>query len=452
LSWYLEVAENRCPAKFRIAATIGSQLDPAASSEDALWAELDRLTPVFLARRQAIRAGAPLPPAADGSSLLELCRELAYRMLAHCNFCPWDCRVDRLAGTKLGACKLASGTRVSSHFHHTGEELFYRGIQGSGTIFFTSCNMRCAFCQNGDISTDKDNGEETDARTLATMAWTLRREGCHNINWVGGEAVIHLHTIVDAIALLGRDFKPTAMELKQARQTKADRFFWFDEMPDQAVYDGKFNAPMLWNSNFFMTLESMKILRLLTDVWLPDFKFGPGRCAMTLAKTPWYWETVTRNLALIAEWGEDLSIRHLVMPNHVACCTYPVLEWIAQRMPSAPVNVMAQFRPDNFCDSASTKYRSKYEEIARRPTSMELNDSWRRARELGLHFEASTFDRPDPFGPPPAEQLSTKTIRSELLHAPHPPRRCAPRHPLPARGERVTPSEREVPGEVPRYD
>jgi len=121
-------------------------------------------------------------------------------------------RRNRVAGAKFGACKLASGSRVSSHFHHTGEELFYRGTQGSGTIFFTSCNMRCAFCQNGDISTDKDNGEETDPRTLATMAWTLRREGCHNINWVGGEVVIHLHSIVDAIALLGRDFMPTARD------------------------------------------------------------------------------------------------------------------------------------------------------------------------------------------------------------------------------------------------
>jgi putative pyruvate formate lyase activating enzyme len=69
---------------------------------------------------------------------------------------------------------------------------------------------------------------------------------------------------------------------------------------------------------------------------------------MALAKTPWYWETVIRNLALIAEWGEDFSIRHLVMPNHVECCTYPVLEWIAEHVPAAPVNVMAQFHPDNF--------------------------------------------------------------------------------------------------------
>ena len=79
----------------------------------------------------------------------------------------------RRTGVKLGACKLASGARVSTHFHHTGEELFYRGTAGSGTIFFTSCNMRCAFCQNGDISTDKDNGEEVDARTLG--AWQSRQ-------------------------------------------------------------------------------------------------------------------------------------------------------------------------------------------------------------------------------------------------------------------------------------
>jgi putative pyruvate formate lyase activating enzyme len=393
LSWYLEVAENQRPAKFRIAATLATQIDPGTSSEDALWAELDRLTPIFVGRWRAIRAGAPLPATVDGPSLLEVCRELAYRMLSHCNFCPWNCRVDRMAGAKFGACKLASGSRVSSHFHHTGEELFYRGTEGSGTIFFTSCNMRCVFCQNGDISTDKDNGEETDPRTLAAMAWTLRREGCHNINWVGGEVVIHLHAIVDAIALLGRDFTPTQAELGRARRTKADRLFWFEESPDKVAYEGKLNVPMLWKSNFFITLESMKILRVLTDVWLPDFKFGPGRCAMALAKTPWYWETVTRNLALIAEWGEDYSIRHLVMPNHVECCTYPVLEWIAEHMPAAPVNVMAQFHLDNFCDPASAKFRDRYAEIARRPSHAELNKSWRRAQELGLKFETTTFER-----------------------------------------------------------
>jgi len=78
-----------------------------------------------------------------------------------------------------------------------------------------------------------------------------------------------------------------------------------------ATYAGTFNAPILRNSNFFMTLESMKILRVLTDVWCPTSS-GSGRCAMTLAKTPWYWETVTCNIALLADWREDFSIRRLV--------------------------------------------------------------------------------------------------------------------------------------------
>jgi putative pyruvate formate lyase activating enzyme len=144
----------------------------------------------------------------------------------------------------------------------------------------------------------------------------------------------------------------------------------------------------------FHDAESMKLLRVLIDVWLPDFKFGPGRCAMTLAKTPWYWETVTRNMGLLAQWGEDFFIRHLVMPNHVECCTYPVLEWIAEHMPAALLNVMAQLHPDNFCDPASAKYRDKYAEIARRPTLPELDRAWRRASQLGLAFEATTFERP----------------------------------------------------------
>jgi putative pyruvate formate lyase activating enzyme len=74
-----------------------------------------------------------------------------------------------------------------------------------------------------------------------------------------------------------------------------------------------------------------------------------------------------------------------------------VLEWIAERVPASPVNVMAQFHPDNFCDPASAKYRDKYAEIARQPTHTELNDSWRRARELALKFETTTFERRNAF-------------------------------------------------------
>ncbi len=315
-------------------------------------------------------------------------------MLAHCNFCRWDCRVDRTKGTKFGTCKLASDTRVSSYFHHPGEELVYRGLRGSGTIFFTSCNMRCPFCQNGDISTDKDNGMVVDARTLATMAWLLRIEGCHNINWVGGEVTIHLHTIIEAIALLGGEMaRPDTEDVRKALSVKSDPFTLTTLVSRFGTFDGEFNAPMLWNSNFFMTGESMKILRILMDVWLPDFKFGPGRCAITLSRTPRYWETITANLALIHQWGEDFTIRHLVMPNHVECCTYPVLDWIAENMPDVPVNIMDQYHPDNFTDPCNPGYEARYEDIARRLTRDEVRDSYRYADRLGLKYETITHEK-----------------------------------------------------------
>jgi putative pyruvate formate lyase activating enzyme len=313
-------------------------------------------------------------------------------MLGHCNFCRWNCQVDRRATTKLGTCKLAYDSRVSTFFHHQGEELIYRGYDGSGTIFFTSCNMRCAFCQNGDISTDKDNGEVISARALATMAWLLRREGCHNVNWVGGEVTIHLHTIVEAISLMA-DLQPTDEDLRSALPAKADYYRTFRSNSDNCLYQGAFNAPMLWNSNFFMSVPAMKILRLLIDVWLPDFKFGPGRCAVTLAKTPWYWETVTSNLKMVHDWGEDFTIRHLVMPNHVECCTRPVLEWIAENMPDAPVNIMDQYHPDNFCDPRNPKYDKRYVQISRHANSREILDAFRHAREFGLNFESLSYEK-----------------------------------------------------------
>jgi putative pyruvate formate lyase activating enzyme len=395
LGWYREVAANRRPAKFRIAATIPLALALDADERD-LWVELERLTPIFLERWHEIhRDGVPLGSNAAGPSLLELCRELAFRMLAHCNFCRWNCQVDRSRETKFGACKLGAGARVSTWFHHSGEELVFRGTHGSGTIFFTSCNMRCAFCQNGDISTDMDNGELVDGRALAAMAWLLRMEGCHNVNWVGGEVTIHLHRIVEAIALLGAGFIPNREELARALPTKSDRFFRFDCDRAGGTYEGAFNAPMLWNSNFFMMPEAMKILRLLVDVWLPDFKFGPGQCAKALARTPWYWETITENLRLIHDWGEDLTIRHLIMPNHVECCTAPVLAWIAAHMPEVPVNVMDQYHPDTFCDPRSQKYRPQYAQLARRCTGKEIRRAYRHACEYGLNFEGIAFERGD---------------------------------------------------------
>ena len=390
--WYRDVSANRKPAKYLIARTVPVSVLLEGDPEEAMWRAFEIGAARFLTLWDAIRRGAAELPPRVSPSLLDLCQALAYRMLAHCNFCRWNCRVDRAHGTKFGACKLGSDTRVSSYFHHPGEELPYRGHHGSGTIFFTSCNMRCAFCQNGDISTDKDNGEPVSARTLATMAWLLRIEGCHNINWVGGDPTIHFHTIVDAIAQLA-DLRPTEDELRAALSTKADWRPAFATQRADATYRGALNAPMLWNSNFFMTREAMEILRIVMDIWLPDFKFGPAECARELSRTPWYWETVTENLKLIHDWGEEFTIRHLVMPAHVECCTKPVLEWIAREMPEVPVNVMDQYRPENFCDPTDVKFKDRYRPIARRPSRREFVQAYRYARDLGLRFESLSYEK-----------------------------------------------------------
>jgi putative pyruvate formate lyase activating enzyme len=405
LPWYRQVSTNRMPAKFRIAQHIPVKMCLEEASEAALWDALEEKTGPFLDLWAELRRGVELPASGEQSptprfggseeprpNLVDLCRELTQRMLRHCHFCRWNCQVDRSEGAKLGTCKLADDSRVSSYFHHRGEELIYRGQEGSGTIFFTSCNMRCGFCQNGDISTDKDKGQVVSPRTLATMAWLLRMEGAHNVNWVGGEVTIHLHTIVEAISVLA-ELQPSDQDLRAARPVKADYYFSFPPHRANALYHGAFNAPMLWNSNFFMSAPALKILRLLMDVWLPDLKFGPGRCAVNLSRTPWYWETVTGNIKTIYDWGEDFTIRHLVMPNHVECCTRPVLEWIAQEVPGVPVNVMDQFHPDNLCNPATSRYDSKYEDISRRPTSREVRQAFRYAKDLGLNFESLSYEK-----------------------------------------------------------
>src|SRR5918996_3393271 len=418
LPWYFAVSTNHMPAKYLISKSIFCDItDLAAATEERLWEEYRTLIKTFLDTWKKVRSekhGVIRNPESGKTSLMDLNVELSKRMLKHCNFCRWNCQIDRSVqsvdtGTrgeakKHGTCQLESTSKVSSYFHHRGEELVFRGTMGSGTIFFTSCNMRCSFCQNGDISTDKDNGIPITPNLLAFMIWQLRMEGCHNTNWVGGDPTIHLHSIVEAIGLLdslqlSNINKMMKQYHKDVESAKADNYHidsfntWLKNS-ESAFYQGRlFNSPQLWNSNFFMSSETMDILRSLIDVWLPDFKFGPGKCALDISRTPWYWDTVTKNLKLIHEWGEDFVIRHLIMPNHVQCCTKPVLDWIALNMPEVPVNVMDQYYPDNLCDPNSSKYRERYNEIARSSTEEEIIEAYQYAKELNLNFEALSYEK-----------------------------------------------------------
>jgi len=131
-----------------------------------------------------------------------------------------------------------------------------------------------------------------------------------------------------------------------------------------------------------MSLDSMSLLEDIVDIWLPDLKYGNNNCAWRLSKVRNYWEIATRNIKRAHEAG-DIIIRHLVMPNHIECCTRPVLEWIAKNAPRALVNIMDQYRPEHLV----ARYPKMYPDIARRPTQSEMREAYRIAKELGIVFE-----------------------------------------------------------------
>jgi putative pyruvate formate lyase activating enzyme len=264
--------------------------------------------------------------------------EGAFAVLESCELCAHRCRVDRTAG-ETGVCRVGNRLSVSSWFDHYGEEPFF---VPSFTIFFNLCTFTCRFCQNWEISQipppDESHtlSEEELARVIDAHSY------CRNVNFVGGEPTPYLPFI-----------------LKTLRYVKAD-------------------IPLVWNSNFYMSEKSMELLRGVVDVYLSDFKYGNNRCAQCLSGVPDYSEIVRRNHRLAFEDAE-LVIRHLVLPNHVECCTKPVLDFIAENFHDrAVVNLMDQYRP---CYQAN-----HYADINRRITVQEFETSVRYARKLGLYF------------------------------------------------------------------
>jgi len=397
VAWYYKVSVNDAPAKYLIAKRTPVPLESSSDYDVEEGLKIyERYTEEFLRIKRDIENGEDIRRLEiPRYSLLDMAKDLVWKILRKCVFCRWRCKVDRVEGKRLGTCMLDTVSRVSSYFHHLGEELIFRGTHGSGTIFFTSCNMRCLFCQNSDISRDRFNGIPVTPRQLAQMAYILRLEGVHNINWVGGEPTPHIHNIVTAIwhlAYEGFRLKPSDDDLDHILKVKHD-YFIFPMDKRFADYKGEFNVPMLFNTNTFLSRESLIILRPLIDIWLPDFKYGPGKCSIRLSRTPWYWETVTENLKLLYEWGENIVIRHLIMPNHVKCCSIPIIDWISRNTPEIPVNLMDQYRPEHEADPHSPIFNKDAYDIARRPYKEELLEVWRYAEEKKLIFKEITFEK-----------------------------------------------------------
>jgi putative pyruvate formate lyase activating enzyme len=254
------------------------------------------------------------PEAGRGDvSLLDLKAELAHRMLRGCRLCERACGVDRLAGEK-GHCGVLDA-RISSDFLHMGEE---PDLVPSYTIFFSGCTFECAFCQNWDISTRPDSGVTVNPSVLARKIESkASREGrlmslemARNVNWVGGDPTSNLPFILDVL-----------------RECNA-------------------SIPQVWNSNMYLSVDAMRLLDGVIDVYLTDFKYGNDRCALRLSNVRDYLRVVQRN-HLMARENAELIIRHLVLPGHVDCCTRPALTWIADNLRDVKVNVMSQYRPEH---------------------------------------------------------------------------------------------------------
>ena len=267
-------------------------------------------------------------------SLLDLKIEIADRIFRKCEFCERRCRVDRTE--QRGACGVKEAS-IASEFLHIGEEYM---LIPSYTIFFSGCTFHCVFCQNWDIS-QNICGIYIEPQRLAEMIKARRAQGVLNVNWVGGDPTPNLPYILKVL-----------------------RFC--DE-----------NIPQIWNSNMYCSLETMKLLDGIIDLYLTDFKYGNNGCAERLSLVRNYMEIVERNHR-IAYSQTDMLIRHLVMPNHIRCCTEPVLKWISKNTPQALVNIMAQYRPE---------YKAcEYDDISRPLKMSEHRDALEIARELGLNF------------------------------------------------------------------
>ncbi len=344
LSWYYSVMRDEMPAKFMICKKIAVEEDFEGKEIEDLWKIHEEKSKLFDKLLKSLRDGKiKIEKLPNGSpNFLDLKTEIAYRMLERCEFCERRCGVNRRKGD-VGVCGVKF-PNVHSCFHHYGEEA---PLVPSGTIFYGGCNFKCVFCQNYDISQEYPNdGAVVDAKKLALMQKDLRLSEARNINHVGGDPTPNLHMIIESLKYLD------------------------------------VNVPQLWNSNMYCSVETMKLLREVIDIWLPDMKYGRDECAERLSLVKDYWKIVTRNIKWAHDWS-DIIIRHLVLPNHLECCTKPVLKWIAKNCPRALVNIMEQYRPV----FKVPKYPEKYRDINRRPSVKEMEEAYRYARELGIVYE-----------------------------------------------------------------
>jgi len=306
LARYFAVMQNQKTAKFKIAQKVPAEFDEDSPLE-ALWEEHAKQTDEFAKiERETEGTASSNASVSPEKSYFDLKLAIAGRILQSCHFCSRRCGADRTSG-KLGYCRCGKTMAVSNIFEHLGEE---PELVPSGTVFTLGCTMCCKHCQNWTISQWMEEGTEFLPKELAAEVQLLRFNGCRNVNLVGGE--------------------PTPWLLQ-----------WL-----QTFMHVNANVPVVWNSNSYYSPETARLLAGFADVYLLDFKYGPGSCAEKISDAPDYWKVCTYNHLEARRHGE-LIVRVLVLPGHLECCTQPVLKWISKNLGAGTrVNLMFQYRPE----------------------------------------------------------------------------------------------------------
>jgi len=249
---------------------------------------------------------------------------MSLKLAQSCNLCGRQC--------KSSICNPKSEIKVSSYTVHHGEEPMISGTRGSGAIFFTNCNMRCVYCQNYEIS-QNGHGNIKSKEELADIMLILQKKQCHNINLVSPT-----------------HFMPQILESIKI-----------------AIADG-LKIPVVYNTNGYDSLELLKELDGMINIYMPDFKYSDNEMAKKYSGADNYVETAKAGIAeMLRQVGpRNLLVRHLVLPNRISG-TFEVLDFLASIATDIRVSLMAQYSPQHKA--------SQHKELNRKISALEYNET-----------------------------------------------------------------------------
>lgn len=281
--------------------------------------------------------------------------EKAYKLLSFCKVCPHQCKVNRLVGQQ-GFCRSGKEVIISSYNAHFGEEPPLVGSSGSGTIFFTNCNLRCVYCQNYPIS-QLGNGNKVTLLELAKIMLELQKRRCHNIN------------LVTPTHFVPQILKSLQLAIKMGLR-----------------------IPIVYNTSGYESVETLKLLDGVVDIYLPDARYADSKIAKKYSAAPNYFEVMKKALKeMYRQVGEliinksgvahsGLIVRHLVLPGGLSG-SRKIMRFIAREIsPHAYISLMAQYFPayqaSQFPSLSRKINREEYREALQAFKEEGLEDGW----------------------------------------------------------------------------